>query len=54
MAQVGTTEQPVTAGGPRPAGGEITADVVGRSPGQLFWRRFRRDRFALAGVVVIV
>ncbi|MDP9329002.1 MAG: ABC transporter permease [Actinomycetota bacterium] len=54
MAQVGTTEQPVTAGGRRPAGGEITADVVGRSPGQLFWRRFRKDRFALAGVIVIV
>jgi peptide/nickel transport system permease protein len=53
MAQVGTTEQPVAAGGPRPTGGEITADVVGRSPGQLFWRRFRKDRFALAGVIVI-
>jgi peptide/nickel transport system permease protein len=52
MAQVGTTEQPITAGGPRP-GGEITADVVGRSPGQLFWRRFRKDRFAIAGLVVI-
>ncbi|MEO8292524.1 MAG: ABC transporter permease [Actinomycetota bacterium] len=52
MAQVGTTEA-VGTGGPLPAGGEITADVVGRSPGELFWRRFRRDRFALAGVVVI-
>lgn len=28
--------------------------VVGRSPGQIFWARFRRDRFAIAGVVVIV
>jgi len=27
--------------------------VVGRSPGQLFWRRFRKDRFAIAGLVAI-
>src|SRR5436190_22065164 len=53
MAQVGTTES-ITAGAPPPAGGEITAEVVGRSPGELFWRRFRKDRFALAGVVVII
>src|SRR5436190_11000042 len=53
MAQVGTTE-PITAGAPPPAGGEVTAEVVGRSPGELFWRRFRKDRFALAGVVVII
>jgi peptide/nickel transport system permease protein len=52
MAQVGTAEQ-VGAGGPLPAGGEITAEVIGRSPGELFWRRFRKDRFALAGLVVI-
>jgi peptide/nickel transport system permease protein len=53
MAQVGTTES-VTSGAPSPAGGNVTAEVVGRSPGELFWRRFRRDRFALAGVVVIL
>jgi peptide/nickel transport system permease protein len=35
-------------------GGEPSQRVVGRSPGQLFWRRFRRDRFALAGIVFIV
>jgi peptide/nickel transport system permease protein len=34
-------------------GGEPAKQVVGRSPGQLFWRRFRRDKFALAGVVFI-
>jgi peptide/nickel transport system permease protein len=34
-------------------GGEAT-EIIGRSPGELFWRRFRRDRFALAGIVVIV
>jgi peptide/nickel transport system permease protein len=35
-------------------GGEPSRQVVGRSPGQLFWRRFRRDKFAIAGIVVIV
>jgi peptide/nickel transport system permease protein len=54
MAQVGTSEQPVTSGAPLPAGGEVTAEVIGRSPGELFWRRFRRDKFAIAGVVFIV
>jgi peptide/nickel transport system permease protein len=34
-------------------GGEPSQQVVGRSPGQLFWRRFRRDRFAIAGLVFI-
>lgn len=29
------------------------ARIEGRSPWQLFWRRFRRDRFALAGVVIL-
>ena len=53
MAQVGTTE-PVTTGAPVPAGGDVTADVVGRSPSQLFWRRFRKDKFALGGCVVII
>src|SRR6187397_1698600 len=53
MAQVGTTES-ITGGAPPPVGGEITAEVVGRSPGELFWRRFRKDKFALAGVVVII
>jgi peptide/nickel transport system permease protein len=35
-------------------GGEPSERVVGRSPWQLFWIRFRRDRFALAGIVLIV
>jgi peptide/nickel transport system permease protein len=35
-------------------GGEPSERVVGRSPGQLFWRRFRRDKFALVGIVFIV
>ena len=53
MAQVGTTE-PVITGAPPPAGGAIASEVIGRSPGELFWRRFRRDKFAIAGVVFIV
>ncbi|HYH27258.1 MAG TPA: ABC transporter permease [Actinomycetota bacterium] len=39
---------------PAGAPGEPAPRVVGLSPGQLFWRRFRRDRFALAGIVFIV
>ena len=35
-------------------GGEPSKQVVGRSPGQLFRRRFRRDRFAIAGIVFLV
>jgi peptide/nickel transport system permease protein len=35
-------------------GGEPSKQVVGRSPGQLFWRRFRRDKFAIAGIFFIV
>jgi peptide/nickel transport system permease protein len=43
--------------GPEQAGpvvGEPSQQVVGRSPGQLFWRRFRKDKFAIAGMVFIV
>src|SRR5919106_5347182 len=54
MAQVAS--EPVAAPaqpiGPE-VGGEPSKQVVGRSPGQLFWRRFRRDKFAVAGVVFI-
>jgi len=35
-------------------GGEPGAQVEGRSPWQLFWRRFRQDKLALAGIVVII
>ena len=33
--------------------GEITPGVEGRTPWQLFWRRFKRDKVALAGLVLI-
>jgi ABC-type dipeptide/oligopeptide/nickel transport system permease subunit len=39
---------------PTEVGGAPSEQVTGRSPWELFWRRFRRDRFALAGIVVIV
>jgi len=29
-------------------------EVVGRTPWEIFWRQFRRDRWALAGVVIVV
>lgn len=54
MAQV--ANEPVV--GPQvltPTGvpGEPGPRVAGLSPGQLFWRRFRRDKFALAGIVFL-
>lgn len=33
---------------------EAPAEIAARSPLQLFWRRFRRDRVAMASLVVIV
>ena len=29
-------------------------EVVGRSPWEIFWRQFRKDRWALAGIVIVV
>jgi len=37
-----------------PETGEVSAAIVGRSPWQLFWRRFRKDRVAIAGLVFLV
>lgn len=33
---------------------ETPRSIIGRSPWEIFWRHFRQDRFALAGIVVIV
>ncbi len=52
MAQVASEPVVVEPTGPE-AGGEPSKQVVGRSPSQLFWRRFRRDKFAVAGVFFI-
>lgn len=53
MVQVASDAEAV-AGAPAPGGGEISQQVVGRSPWELFWRRFRKDRFALVGIGIIV
>ena len=52
MAQVASEPVVAEPTGPE-AGGEPSKQVVGRSPSQLFWRRFRRDKFAVAGVFFI-
>jgi peptide/nickel transport system permease protein len=52
VAQVAAEQITTGAGAPDP--GDPTHEIVGLSPGGLFWRRFRQDRFALAGVVFIV
>jgi len=53
MAQV--TSEP-DAGAPTPSeeiSVEVSQQVIGRSPWELFWRRFRKDRFALVGMVFV-
>ncbi|HET7235592.1 MAG TPA: ABC transporter permease [Actinomycetota bacterium] len=53
MAQVTSEPQ---AGAPIPSeeiSVEVSQAVIGRSPWELFWRRFRKDRFALAGLVIV-
>jgi peptide/nickel transport system permease protein len=31
---------------------DVSGQVIGRSPWELFWRRFRKDRFAMVGLVI--
>src|SRR5919198_1252478 len=50
MASVGTDLQAPTEG----PTGEPSSEVVGRSPWELFWRRFRQDKLAFAGIIVVV
>jgi peptide/nickel transport system permease protein len=52
MAQV-QTEPVVGAPGARPGATDVSQAVIGRSPWELFWRRFRRDRFAVAGLFIV-
>jgi peptide/nickel transport system permease protein len=42
------------AGGPAPGAAASSASVIGRSPSQLMWRRFRRDRTGVASAIVVV
>lgn len=39
--------------GPTLSPDDASGGIVGLSPGRLFWRRFLRDRFAIAGLIVI-
>jgi peptide/nickel transport system permease protein len=42
-------EAPIGAGPPG-----VSGEIVGRSPWQLFWRRFKQDKLAIAGIFVII
>jgi len=53
MSQVTSEPAPPTPEGPEAPTVEVSQQVIGRSPWELFWRRFRKDRFAIAGVVII-
>ena len=43
-----------TDSSPGAAAPEIGGEVVGRSPGELIWRRLRQDRYAIAGATFIL
>lgn len=45
--------EPELQGAEPDSGVEVPKEIVGLSPGQLLWRRFRKDRFAIGGIVVI-
>jgi peptide/nickel transport system permease protein len=48
------TEELVEPTGAPPAPDEAASrEVVGRSPWEIFWRQFRRDRWAIAGIVIV-
>lgn len=51
MAQIAAERETTASEGPGGTGG--SSEVVGRSPWQIFWSRFKSDRVALAGVVFI-
>ena len=36
-----------------PGGGQAPRDIVGRSPWEIFWRQFKRDRWAIAGMFIV-
>ena len=52
MTQIGG--EPISGPDQSPEiGGAPSEQVTGRSPWELFWRRFRKDRWAIAGLVVV-
>ena len=50
MAKVDVEPEPLEEALTDPA---IPAEIIGRSPGQLFWRRFRKDRGAFLGIIIV-
>ena len=52
MTQIATEPVLAPEQGPE-VGGRPSERVTGRSPWELFWRRFRKDRYAIAGLIVI-
>jgi peptide/nickel transport system permease protein len=56
MAQVRSEADTTTTGAPPQEPGPQTPEkvIAGRSPWELFWRQFRKDRWALAGIVIVV
>lgn len=53
MAQVTSEAEPGRGEQEQALGGEVSTGVIGKTPWQLFWERFRSDRVALAGLVFI-
>jgi peptide/nickel transport system permease protein len=48
------TEEPIgQPGGPEAPDTTAPREVVGRSPWEIFWSQFRKDRWALAGIVIV-
>ncbi len=53
MAQVSDPAL-LTGGSGGPLTGDAVGSIAGRTPWELFWRRFKRDRWARAGIVFIL
>ena len=53
MAQVRPDTDVITGAPPPSAGATEPQAIAGRSPWELFWRQFKRDRWALAGIVIV-
>jgi peptide/nickel transport system permease protein len=53
MAQIGVEPEVVETPSQPGTGRQAEPQIVGRSPMQLFWGRFLRDRFAIAGLAFI-
>lgn len=52
MSQV--TDEDVVGEGPQLGGAEPGSGVIGRTPWQIFWKRFRKDKVALAAAMFII